>query len=367
MDELMDWSEEKLLDLDNDKTYKIDEGNSYDWIYNWPELLANGINRFLGEEFVPDVDAGSITGVYICGMGGSAIAGEILGSLLRNHLEIPVSVIRDYTLPSTVNEKSLVIGISYSGNTEETISAINGAVGKNAKILGVTTGGELEDILNTSGFEIIKLRSDYPAPRLALPELLTALFSIFYKCFEGWKLENASVARSIEVLNENRESLSLNTPTKNNPAKQLAIKLHSGFPILLGTDVIRPVLLRFQAQLNENSKWPAHVAVIPEFDHNEIVAFSHDGPATGMSGLLVIYDDDDHPRNARRLEYTVDLIKPKMKWMQGIRDHEKNYLARMLSLIQVADFATYYLACARGIDPMDISAIEDLKLKLKND
>jgi glucose/mannose-6-phosphate isomerase len=356
--------EEELRDLDRDETFKVDRFDMYSWIQNNYKMLTHGLTEYIGK-LDPVVPSGkSIREVLVCGMGGSAIAGDLANVAVQNFLPVPYSVVKSYQAPNSIGEGTLQIIISYSGNTEESIWAYTQGHNRGANIVVITAGGALEELASLNGYPCIMIPPDCPAPRLALGYLVTAALAVLDNVFHEITGIDEIVQDAIISVKRGVKKFEKALPLQKNFTKQLAVDIHKVCPVVIGSDITWPAALRFQTQLNENAKWPCHASRLPEMDHNEIVAYSHSGPATSRTGIILMRDKDDHVRTQLRQDFTIDLLENSVAWIKQLKGEGKNCFARVCNLIQAADFTSYYLACARGLDPFEIQAISSLKDRL---
>ncbi len=360
----MNWMLENFEDLDSPSTYAVDPSGVYDWLERMDSLLEDGRKQFF-ERDRPVINTGSeIREVIIAGMGGSAISGDMAYAVVAWSLPVPLRVIRGYLLPASIGPNTLLIVVSYSGNTEEAVWAFTQGHNRGAKIVAISTGGALEDLSNRYSIPIVKMNCNYPAPRLALGHLLPAVLAVLDSVFDGLEFVNDAISDASQALKRGLNRYSRDLPFDKNFAKKLAYDMHNAWPVIVASEITRPVAMRFAAQLNENSKWPAHASILPEMNHNEIVAYAQEGPATKKTGVLFLKDKDDHPRVQFRQDFTADMVEKNVAWVHTLKGEGKNLLSRLMSMLQTADFTSYYLAVARGLDPLTIHAIDTLKERL---
>lgn len=302
--------------------------------------------------------------VVMGGLGGSAIGGDLVRALVAREAKIPVMVIRDYLLPGFVDENTLVFLTSYSGNTEETLSAYRDAERKGAGRLVLTTGGRLAEYAQRDGVPWIRVPSGLP-PRsaigyLSLPVLvvLSRLGIISFDRRDGSDL--------VETLRRMREQVGPQNPCEKNPAKALALSLYGRIPLVYGTaQITEAAALRWKGQINENAKALAYYNVLPEMNHNEVVGF--EAPGEFLSSLVVIFlrDNADHPRVQARIEITKGILKGKVAEIKEYWGEGNSLLSRLFSLIYLGDYASVYLALLYGINPKPVTVIEHLKRELQ--
>ncbi|MBC7131225.1 bifunctional phosphoglucose/phosphomannose isomerase, partial [Candidatus Bathyarchaeota archaeon] len=296
-------------------------------------------------------------GIIVAGMGGSAIGGEILKDWSRDLLDVPVEVCRDYNLPAYAGRKTLVFTVSYSGETEETLSAFIQSIKRRCLIVCIGSGGSLIRFADKIGLPYIKVPDGMP-PRAALPYLLTPMLV----CIEKMGLVSTfseEMAEALSVIKEVCEENSPEKPLEECFAKDLASKLNGKIPVVYGFGFYRSVVQRFKQQFNENSKVPSKWEVFPELNHNEIVGWEK---AQFDNFSAVIIRDKDEPEEIRnRIEATKKLIDNKVAGVHEIWSRGKGKLAKILSTVLTGDFTSVYLAILRGVDPTPVRTIDLLK------
>jgi glucose/mannose-6-phosphate isomerase len=301
--------------------------------------------------------------VAVCGMGGSAIAADLVLGAYRDRLRVPMTVVRDYYLPGWIGERTLVILSSYSGDTEETLTAASQALERNSLCVAVTGGGKLARFYGAEGVPVIPIRPGLQ-PRAALLRMLVPVAVL---------LDRMEVAPAIGAeLQEARETVAASVaaygaaiPESANPAKQLARELHGGVPIFWGAELTAPVAARWRNQVQENAKLPAFGAVLPELDHNEIVGYAGMPPdLQKLARLVMLRDPRNHRQVQRRFDLTRELIEAHVDRVLSIEAEGQGGLARSLDLVMLGDYVSLYLAILRGIDPGPVEVIERLKERL---
>ena len=301
--------------------------------------------------------------IIVAGMGGSAIGGNLLKDWLRNRLPIPVEVCRGYNLPAYADDKTLVLVVSYSGNTEETLSMYLETVEKRCMTVAVTSGGLLQEFSEKLGVPLVRLPSGYP-PRSVVAYLF---FPLVYS-LEKLKLINPAeeVEEAVEVVTKLRDEVKPDTPVSRNPSKRLAIGLKDGIPFVCGFGLYEGVALRIKTQFNENSKIPAKVEYFPELNHNEIAGWTGFRELTRNFSVIIIRDDQEEPEIKTRIDVTRNLIFDEgAKEVLEIQAKGRGRLARMLSAMYIGDFASIYLAILNRIDPTPLAIIDELKKRLE--
>lgn len=301
------------------------------------------------------IDVTKIKNIVLTGLGGSAIGGDLIQNFLREELNFPYQVNRNYSLPVYANENTLVIASSYSGNTEETISAFKDALNKKCQIVCITTGGKLEELAKENTVPFVNLMKGFQ-PRYALYMNFFALL----KLFSSLKLiadQTQIVEKIISLIKKKSEEYS----TEKNDAIKLAEELLGYTPIIYSvSDFTSTVAVRLKGQFNENSKVHAFYNFYPELDHNEIMGW--EGYRTSMNYKVInILDNDYNEQIKKRFEITTFLIKNNGGEIINLRSDEDNIKSRLIDLIYLGDWVTYYLAILRGVDPTTINNINYLK------
>ena len=320
------------------------------------------------------IAAGRPRAIVVTGMGGSGVAGDVLAAICGPGCPVQVVAVHDYQLPAWVGAADLVIAVSCSGGTEETVAAATAAVRRGCRLVGV--GGEgspLAMIAEQARAPFIGVRSA-GMPRatlwgLSVPLVVIAgLLGLVDIPADGYELAAAELERVSHLCRPDSESFV-------NPAKTLALELAGALPMIWGTSPLAGVAAyRFACQLNENAKYPAVAGALPEANHNQVVAF--DGPfAPGPGGiggeepavplrLVLLRDSREHPQVSRRREESARLAAGRGIGVTELAASGDGPLERLASLVQLIDYATVYLAIALGIDPGPVAAIGELKVRI---
>lgn len=300
--------------------------------------------------------------LIICGMGGSAIGGDLLKVYLhRKGSLMPVFVVRDYELPPFADENSLVFAVSYSGNTEETVSVFKQALERRCKVIALASGGELLELAAQGGTAVIELPKGLP-PRTALGYLFMPLLKAVCK----FASLSGEVQEAVSVLKK-LSTIYADAPEKKNPAKQLARLWHQKIPVFYGSQHLTDVVAyRWKTQVNENAKTAAFTATLPELNHNETVGWEN----RQLQKFFVynfLRDKEEHKRIAKRFELCKEILEGAGCTVLQQAGEGEGLLARLLSLIYLGDWASFYLAVLYGTDPTPVKVIEHLKKKMGAD
>lgn len=348
-----------------EKIRSVDPGNMYNRIFDMPEQMTEALK--IGKEWKinPD-DFTDIKNIVIVGMGGSAIGGDLVRTFLASKLLIPFQICRHYVLPEYVDDETLVVASSYSGNTEETLSAFDDALRRKSMIAAITTGGLLKDVAELNEIPVAFLPSGLQ-PRAALGYSFVPLLVFLEKIglIKNVETELNTVIASLKKL---RERYIEDNPLEDNLAKILAEKIHGKIPIIYaGPTLIDAVALRWKGQFCENSKNLAFANLYSEFNHNELVGWSQTvEPHKDHLIVINLKDEEDHPQVKKRMKIVKGLIEKQGVEVVDVDSEGDNPLARMFSLIQLGDFASYYLAVLNDVDPSPVKVIESLKAQLTN-
>ena len=301
--------------------------------------------------------------ILVSGLGGSAIGGDILRSYATQKANIPIIVNRDYNMPAFINKNSLVFIVSYSGNTEETISAYRQAKEKGADIICISSGGEISEMAKKDSFPLVEVPSGL-APRAASGYLFAPLALILER-MGILKDVSEDLDECMQLLSKTREKLSPNVDIKDNLAKQLAAKLKDSIPLIWGASGSTEVAaLRWKAQLNENAKCPAYYNAFPELNHNEIVGFELTPDILVKLFIIILRDENDHPQVKKRMDISRDIVKDKIKGIFELYPEGKSFLAKFYYLCYIGDYTSTYLALEYGINPTPVKIIDYLKAEL---
>lgn len=290
----------------------------------------------------------------VLGMGGSAIAGD----LLAHFSTVPVVTVRDYALPTWVNSDTLLIAISYSGETEETLSAFRAGVRRTKRAVALTTGGALAALCEEWGVPWVPVPPGLQ-PRAALAFLLFPLLGCFARW--GYLRENP-----FEVPASLRKLRDVCAPTRNlNIGQSFAQNLFGKIPVIYGAGFTAPVAYRWKTQINENAKQPAYWAELPELCHNEIVGYELAGKVFAQGVVIFLRTPLDHPRVAKRVEILKEVLSSRGLAFLEVWGEGETALAQALWLVYFGDWVSFYLALLNGVDPTPVQPIQELKRRLK--
>ncbi len=347
--------------LDKEELYlKFDPGDMHSLLLDLHKQITLGKQIAESSDYSL-VDGNEIENIVLAGMGGSAIGGDLLRCYALYEMKVPFVVNRDYLLPGFVNDRTLVILSSYSGNTEETLSMYEAAKYLHAQFFTITSGGKIAELAETNGFGLVEIPAGFP-PRSAVGYSFIPLAALF--SFWGFIPDQAkSIDCTAFVLAKNATRLSRDVPTKENIAKQLATKLHNKIALIYSSPRFEAVATRFRGQINENGKTLAYSALFPENNHNELVGWKVLGDFKDYVQPIFLIDPDDHPRNKFRMDFVANVMRNLGLDPIFIEPSSADapLMCRMFELIQLGDFASYYLAILNGEDPKPVQIIDKLK------
>lgn len=320
-------------------------------IENFPNQLREAIR--IGETAKLTPAKRKISNILISGLGGSGIGGTILAELVALEATVPITVSKGYFIPKFVNENTLVIISSYSGNTEETLQAMNLAIKRNAKIVCITSGGKVAEIAKKKKFDIISIPGGNP-PRSCLGYSLTQLFVVlsFYKII-GTKFKSQLKA-AIDLIEKEKNNII-------SEAKAVTENLVEKTPIIYATTYFEGVAIRFRQQLNENSKLLCGHHVIPEMNHNELVGWAS---GSDRVSVVIFRDKDEYVRNDSRIEINKQVMQKYTPNITEIWSKGKSQLEKAIYFIHLGDWVSLFLAEKRGVDAVEVKVIDMLKGQL---
>jgi len=347
--------------LDDPQVYnRYDPEGMLERIHEMPELCQRAWQMAMG--FNLPQDYSRVNKVVISGMGGSAIGGDLVSSLVASEAKLPIHIHRDYNLPAFIDAQTLVIASSYSGMTEETLSLFEQALETESKKLVITTGGRLKTIAEERNIPVFSF--DYKAqPRAALPFSFLPVLGFLQKL--GFVSDKSTdISEMVRVLQELSQRINEDVPVSHNPAKQLANRLYGHLPVIYGAGILSEVAHRWKTQLNENSKAWAFYEVFPELNHNAVVGYQFP-PELASKMVVVLLRSALLPQRIQlRYQVTCQLLERAKVDYQFVDGGGASPLSQMMSLVLFGDYVSYYLAMLYKIDPTPVKAIDYLKEQL---
>jgi glucose/mannose-6-phosphate isomerase len=347
-----------LTTLDRDAVAAVDSSGQLAEALDLPIHLRDALWRVESSGAAP-VDAAG--GAIVAGMGGSAIGGRLALGALGSRLSRPLSVWDGYGLPGWAGESTLVLCSSYSGGTEETLSAYDEAASRGAPRIVATTGGPLAERARRDGVPVIPIPGGFQ-PRAAVGYSLVAA------------LEAARLAGAAPSLHDDIEAAAVLAESlagewgpdagDDGLAKELARALHGTVPLLVGAELAAPAAYRWKTQFNENTELPAVAVPLPEADHNEVVGW-RTLPELGRFTCVLLEDPGAHPRNLRRTELTARLAEDAGIPVLRATARGETPIERVVSLVLLGDLVSLYAAVLRGADPVNVAVLDWLKAQLR--
>ncbi|MFA4965290.1 MAG: bifunctional phosphoglucose/phosphomannose isomerase [Thermoleophilia bacterium] len=356
---------ERSADLGPEQVAAVDRSDLLGAIAGLPRQLTAGyaaarrsLRAALAEGAAP---AERPAGVVICGMGGSAIGADLVLACLPE-LPVPAAVVRGYELPAWAGPETLVIAVSYSGGTEETLACATAALTRGATPVCVASGGRLAALAGEHSLPLVLVPGG-GQPRaavgaLAMPLLAALEAAGLCAAAEGDVDEAAAVLRAAG------EGCAPEAGAEANPAKRLARALFRRLLVVYGAGLTVPAARRWKGQVNENAKAPAFWNELPELDHNELMGWSSLPPVSAATTAVFLEDAAADPRLRRRAELTAAEVRRHGLAVEMVTARGASRLARLFSLVQLGDYVSFYLAVLYGVDPTPVTAIEEFKAEL---
>jgi glucose/mannose-6-phosphate isomerase len=312
-----------------------------------------------GLEGLPEHD--EIENVVVLGMGGSGVAGDIAIAVAGPFMPVPVVVTKNYIGPSFASETTLCFAVSFSGNTEETVEAAGEAAAAGARMVVLSSGGQLAELADAWGAPWVQLPGDIPMPRAGIGAVSIPLLCVLeqvglFPGASGW------IQQAVRQLRRRRAELE----RPENVAREVARRIGRTIPLVYGGGAVGGVAAaRWKNQVNENAKAPAFWNVYPELCHNEICGWGQHGDVTRQVFTLVhLRHDDEHPQVQRRFDYVREVVDEVVNDVIEVSAEGEGGLAQLFDLILVGDLVSLHLAFNEGIDPGPIPVLEDLKRRL---
>ncbi len=329
--------------------------------------LAVAAGEYAQDEFAadiwnPDNDGRPIVNVVVAGMGGSALAALLVKTWLKNELKLPFEVVRSYDLPAYVGANTLVIISSYSGNTEETLSALEQAEQKGSQLGIIACGGALIDI--ASGYRVAHVAlPEHLQPRMAVIDDLRALIALLVNFKIVGQERMDEIKASEQWLQAESLRWAADVPVDKNYAKQLALLAVGKTPIFYGGTLTAPVAYKWKISWNENAKNTSFWNELPEFNHNEFIGWtSH--PIEKPFAVFDLVSNLEHPQILKRFEISDRLLSGQRPKSTVVNLRGETVLEQLLWGSILADFASIYVAILNGVDPIPVPLIDKLKKEL---
>jgi glucose/mannose-6-phosphate isomerase len=332
-----------------DRLKDLDSGDQLDAALSLPDHLRDALWR-VGSAKLESMDS---TGLLVCGMGGSAIGGDLAKAALGSRLSLPLDVIRGYGVPSWTQPDRVIFCSSYSGNTEETLACYDAAEAVGAQRIVATTGGAIAEAARRDGVPVIGMPAGLqPRAAVGYTFAIAAEVAALAGAGEAIRTEIDSSAAHLEA---SRDALLAQ-------AAELAGRIENSVPLFYGCGLTAPIAYRWKCQVNENAKLPAFDHSLPEMDHNEIVGWER--AAEGSYTAVFLEDCDQHPRERQRVELTAELIADAAHDVIRLETVGETRTERLLWAVMLGDLLSLELAARGGADPTPVEVIESLKDRL---
>lgn len=337
---------------------QADPGNMLDRIKDLPAQVRDAWKIAKAAQIPPAY--ADVRNITVTGMGGSAIGGDLAAALMAGELKIPMNVHRDYGLPAYVGRDSLVIASSYSGNTEETLSAFEEAQKRGAKVLVLTTGGKISELAKSANYPTVTF--SYKAqPRAALGYSLGLVLGCLTRL--GFVRDlSGDVDAALADLAKLEERV--HEGARTNDAKKMATELFGRIIFAYGAGVLGVMARRVKGQWNENAKNWSAFDVMSELNHNAVVGFTHPPIARDALTVLLLRSDRDNPRHKIRFDVTAELLDRAGVHHKTLTFDGQSMLSEVLQMTMFTDYVSFYLALLNGADPSEVRSIDHLKDRL---
>lgn len=308
----------------------------------------------IGQEAHIQIPEKGINNIYVAGLGGSGIGANFVQSFIYDQCPIPYLVGKGYTIPKYINENTLFIASSYSGNTEETLEALSLAEQAGATIMAISSGGKIISRAKEKSYSYIQVPGNWASPRACLG------YSVIQQLYLLNKLGlinadfESSLQGAVELIHKDAEDI-------KDRAQKIAHILTNKIPIIYSEDRYEPVAVRFRQQINENSKMLCWHHVIPEMNHNELVGWRNHREEWAV---ILLRSADNHPRNAVRMDINKEIIQEYTNTLIEIQAKGKDIIERSFYLVHLVDWISFYLAERNNRDAVEVKIIDYLKSEL---
>lgn len=351
-----------MANLDSiEQIKRIDKSNLINSIYNLADQLSQSWQEIGEIEIKSDYE--EIQNIVIAGMGGSALGGRIVDAFLFEKIRVPIEIVTDFRLPNYVNNKTLVILSSYSGNTQETVSSFYEAQKKNAKIFGITTGGQLGELFKKEKIDSYifnPFNNPSGQPRMSLGYSVGSILSIVSR-FDFITFNRTEIENITSFLREKTKDFSLEVPLLDNLAKRFAEKLKNKAIALISTEHLLGVSHAFKNQLNENSKTLSFIFDLPELNHHLLEGLLRPGQIKDYMKFVVVGSPSFTENLMAVTEVTKKMIRESGFIVEEIQAEGKTKLEQIFYILIFGSFVSYYLAIINDTDPTPIPSVDLFK------
>lgn len=350
----------KSITMTNESIAQIDKANMFKLLREFPAQVAEALK--IGEAADVRMRVTGVKNIVVCGLGGSAIGGDLLKSYCAGEIGVPIIVNRHYTLPGFVGPDTLVIISSYSGNTEETNTAHREAIKRKARILCISSNGITEQLARKTKSPIIKVPGGLP-PRAAVGYSFFPLLLALIKL--GFIKSRPKDIKETVTLLQSKAAVYTSPDPAENPALALAQELKNRVVICYSsTERFDAINTRWRGQIAENAKSLAFGHVLPEMNHNELVGWKVLTEPMAEMHVVFLRDREDHPRVQIRMNITKGIIARQTEHCTEVWSEGKALLARMFMLLYLGDWVSYYMAILHEEDPTPVAVINHLKTEM---
>lgn len=334
-----------------------DPGNMLAAIAAFPDQMRTAWN--LSRDLTVPDRYRATTAVAVLGMGGSAVCGDLVRATFSDRLRVPIVSIRDYELPEWVGQSTLVVAVSHSGATEETITSLSTALERRCPVAVITTGGPIGGVAARADLPRLTFPNETP-PRAALGYTMLLLTGLLERC--GFlDLADGEVEEAIQAASTVAVSCAADVPARTNLAKQLAWSLLDRLPVVEGSGFMAAVARRWKTQFNENSNSAAAAEELPEATHNTVVGYEQPETMRDHQYVVFLTGSGDAPRNRERMRLSIELLKASNIDFQRVSFDGPGRLAQACSAISLGDYVSFYLALLYGVDPSKTEALTLVK------
>jgi glucose/mannose-6-phosphate isomerase len=330
----------------------IDTLGIWDATLGLPEQIETAADAARSVEGLPSADG--LRSVLVSGIGGSGMSGDVLTAVGGDRLPVPLVVVKDYECPAFVDETTLIIAVSFSGNTEETVSVATAAHARGARVVTVTSGGELGRLAGEWGAPRVPADTSIPMPRVGLGAVSIPPLVVLGRMglLDG---VDAEIEATVRQLRRRRDGLV--------DAERVARRIGRTFPLVYGGGALGGVAARrWKTQVNENAKAPAFHNLIPELCHNELCGWGQSGDVTRQVLTVInLRHDHEHAQYDRRFAFDDLAVDEVVAGIEELRARGDGRLAQLFDLIFVGDVVSLHMAAAQDVDPGPIPVLEDMK------
>ncbi len=321
-------------------------------IERFPSQLIEALE--IGEAATINAHSEKIDKVFVAGMGGSGIGANFVAEFITDECKLPYIIGKSYHIPAWIDKNTLFVASSYSGNTEETLQALEASEKTGCKIVCVCSGGKLMGIAKEKNYDYIAVPGNWPSPRACLGYSLASQLYVIYKLGIISKTAIDQLKSSIDLIKYDQEEI-------KNKAKKIAEIIHGKIPYIYTTDRMESVAMRFRQQINENSKYLACHHVIPEMNHNELVGWKD---VMNNVAVIIFRNKDDYSRNVTRIDINKEIISKLTNTVIEIYSKGQNLVEKTIYFVHLGDWVSWYLAELRGVDALEVNVIDYLKKEL---